>query len=98
MSVASSKRGNHASGAASSRPSASTTRSWTCVTLTSTAVASNLTAEVGIPCLQELQSMLDHQRPQTLQVMSPKAVRLRDADRVEPELCHVVTMLDMNVR
>jgi hypothetical protein len=88
---ASINRGNHTSGAASSRPSAKITTRRSSRTLASTAVASYLTAEVGIPCLHELQSMLDHEQSQTIQFMNAETTRfckmrrLRSFQTVEEE-------------
>src|SRR5260221_6447703 len=45
--VASARRGNQASGAASSRPSASTITTWSSVTVTSVAVASSLITTIA---------------------------------------------------
>src|SRR5215470_1221787 len=96
--VASTRRGNHASGAASSRPSASTTTMRSSVTWTSTAVASGLMAEVGIPCLEKRCAMFDHQSAQPIYLMRSEAARFRKAHRFKPELGHAITMLNMNVR
>src|SRR5262249_53594489 len=96
--VASSSRGNQANGAASSRPSARTTMSRSSITVTSTAVASTLTVEVGIPCLQKRQTMLDHKRSEPVYLMSAIAMRLREADRLEPKLGDIVTVLNVDMR
>src|SRR4051812_34815255 len=80
-SVASRRRGNHASGADSSRPSAKTTTSRSSVTDAVTAVASSLTAEMDIPRLQKAPSLLDHQHPRPVEFMGTKTMRLREADR-----------------
>jgi hypothetical protein len=42
--------------------------------------------------------MLDHKRPQAIQLMRPKSMGFRDANGVEPELRDVIPVLDMNVR
>src|SRR5271163_953268 len=73
-SVASNKRGNQANGAANSRPSARITVRRSSETLTSTAVASNLAAEVVIPGLQKPQSMLDNEQPQAVQFVAAETV------------------------
>src|SRR2546428_8669853 len=97
-SVASSTRGNHARGADNSRPSARTTVSRSSVTVTSTAVASTLMAEMGIPGLFESYAILDQERPQTIDFGRPKAMGLGKTDRLEPKLRDVVTMFNIDVR
>jgi hypothetical protein len=62
------------------------------------AVASSLTAKVGIPSLQKSQAVLDHERPQAVQLVRSKTVRLGNADWVEPKLCDVIAVLNMDVR
>src|SRR5208282_1036138 len=96
--VASSRRGNHANGAASSRPSARITTSRSSITVTSMAVASNLTAEVDIPGLQKAQSVLDDEQPQAVQFMSAETARFRKAHRVQPKFGDVIAVLDTDVR
>src|SRR5947209_3120686 len=97
-SVASSTRGNHARGADNSRPSARTTVSRSFVTVTSTAVASTLMAEMGIPGLFESHAILNQERPQTVDFRRPKAMGLRKTDRLQPELRDVVTVFDIYMR
>src|ERR1700683_1166838 len=96
-SVASNRRGNHVSGAASSRPSARITTSWSSVTVTSTAVASSLTAEVDIPCLQEAYAVFDHEGQQTVKFVGSKTVGLHKVNRLQPELGNFITMLNVDV-
>ena len=96
--VASKRRGNHASGAASSLPSARTTTIRSSVTVTSTAVASSLTGEMGIPCLQEGQAMLDYKCPHSVYLMGPEAVGSRQADRIQPKLGDLVAVFDVDMR
>jgi hypothetical protein len=71
---ASRKRGNHSSGTASSRPSASATRDDESSVVTVTAVASNSTGGVAMPCLQKFIAMLDHEHPHLRKFVGAKAV------------------------
>src|SRR6185436_5460852 len=96
--VASARRGDQASGAVTSRPSASTTWMLSSVTLTSTAVASGLTAEMGMPCLQKRRAVLDDHHTNSVQLMRPETPGLGNANRLQPELRGVVSMFDMDVR
>src|SRR5258708_534199 len=96
--VASARRGDHASGAVTSRPSASTTWMLSSVTRTSIAVASGLTAEMGIPRLQKHCTIFDDQKPKSVQLVRSKAAGLGNTHRIEPELRDIVSMLNVNVR
>src|ERR1043165_780298 len=96
--VASARRGDHASGMATSRPSARTTWIASSVTLTSIAVGSGLTAEMGIPCLQKPDAVLDHHQSNSIELMRSKSARLRDAHGIKPELRRVVSVLDVDMR
>src|SRR5580704_19675314 len=96
-SVASNRRGNHVSGAASSRPSARITTRRSSFTATSMAVASNLTAEVGIPGLQKADTVFDHEQPHTIELMNTETTRFRKAYRVQPEFSNTITVLDVNM-
>src|SRR5262245_29001083 len=91
-------RGNQARGAGNSRTSASMTVSRSSVTVTSTAVASTLMADMGIPGLCESFAILDQERPQTVDFRRPKAVGLRQTDRLQPKLRDVVAVFDIYVR
>jgi hypothetical protein len=101
--VALARRGNHASGAATSRPSASTTRSRSSVTVTSTAVGSTLPAEMDIPRLHKFQAMLDHpahagasiHATETLAIRQqrPAEARTRRCCRRAPHECVAVPIL-----
>jgi hypothetical protein len=42
--------------------------------------------------------MLDHKCPQAVQFMGSKAMRFSNANRIEPKLCDVVSMFNMDVR
>src|ERR1700674_2128280 len=97
-SVASASRGNHASGAETSRPSARMTISRASVTVTSMAVASGLTAKVVIPGLQEGQAILHDEQSDLIELVRSKPMGLRDTNWVKPNLGDAVAMLDMNVR
>src|ERR1700722_10837536 len=96
-SVASIRRGNHKSGAANSRPSAKVTIRRSSVTTTSMAVESSLTTEMDIPGLHKAQSMLKDERPQPIQLVSSKPMGLCDPNRVQPELCDPIAVLDVDV-
>jgi hypothetical protein len=61
-------------------------------------VASNLTAEVGIPCLQKACAVLDYERPQPCQLMRLEPVRFRKPNRVEPKLRNIIAVLDVHMR
>src|ERR1700734_222596 len=97
-SVASNKRGNHVSGAASSRPSAKMTTRRSSFTATSMAVASNLTAEVDIPGLQKAEAVFDNKQSHTVELMNTETARFRKAYRFQPEFRNVITVLDVNMR
>src|ERR1700719_1535216 len=97
-SVASNKRGNHASGDDSSRPSARATISRSSVTVTSIAAASSLTAEMGIPGLHESWAMLGDERQQSVQFMGSKAVGFRETDRLQPKLGNTIAVFGMDVQ
>jgi len=68
------------------------------VIIASTAVASTLTTEMGIPGLDKRQAMLNQERPQTVDFMSPKALGLSKANRLQPKLRDVVAVFDIYVR
>jgi hypothetical protein len=68
------------------------------VTVTSMAVASTLMAEMGIPGLCESFAILDQERPQTVDFRRPKAMGLRQTDRLQPKLRDVVAVFDVDVR
>jgi hypothetical protein len=53
---------------------------------------------VGIPCLQEIQAVLDHEEPHTIQLMNTETVGFRKANRLQPKLGNIVAMFDVNVR
>jgi hypothetical protein len=54
--------------------------------------------EMGIPGLGESLAILDQERPQTVDFMRTKAVRLRKADRLQPKLRDVVAVFNIDVR
>src|SRR5262249_7288153 len=68
------------------------------VTVTSTAVASTLMAEMRIPGLYESFAILDQERPQTVDFRRPEAMGLRKTDRLQPKLRDVVAVFDIYVR
>src|SRR5262249_29583034 len=81
-----------------SRPSASTTTIRSSVTDTSTAVASSLTAEMVIPCLEKCRAMFNHQGLKPIDLVGAESVGLREAHWLQPELGHAVAVLNMDVR
>src|SRR5579871_763549 len=95
--VASARRGNHASGTASSRPSANTTTIRSSITATSTAVASNLTAEVGMPSLHKIHAVLDHQQTEPVQLVRAEPARFGNGNRLKPKLRDVVPVFYMDM-
>src|SRR6266540_3648215 len=95
--VASRKRGNHANGMASSRPSASTTRSTSLVTAASTARGSTLTSKVLIPLLLKEPTMLGNQLTQLRELVTPEAIVPRQRHGIQPELGVALRMLNVNV-
>ncbi len=86
------------SGALSSRPSARTTRRVCSSVLTSTALASSSTIEVCIPTLQKQISIFFHQVQYDVKFVVPEAMICRISDGIEPELCHIVISLDVDMR
>src|SRR4029077_9545503 len=67
------------------------------LTVTSTAVASILMAEMGIPGLDESWAILDQQRRQAVAFMRARAMRLRKTDRLQPKLSDVLTVFNVDV-
>src|SRR6266478_8098672 len=93
------RRGNQASGARISLPSASVTRSTLVLTTTAVASGLNLTLEVFIPLLQEESLMLLDQPLQATKFAPVKRLRPRQFDIGEqPELSETIRFLNVNVR
>jgi hypothetical protein len=55
-------------------------------------------AEMGIPRLHKSGPMLGQKRPQAIDFIGPKAMGLRETDRLQPELRDVVTVFNIYVR
>jgi hypothetical protein len=53
---------------------------------------------MGIPCLKKCRAMLDHQGPQPIELMGAEAPGLRETHWLQPELGHVIAVLNVNVR
>jgi hypothetical protein len=51
-----------------------------------------------MPCFQKQYAMLDYERPQAGYLMHAESMAFRQADRFEPKLRNIITMLNMNVR
>ena len=85
LSVAFNRRGNHIKGTDTVRPSSNATVSSSLEQETSTARASLLAIEVGIPSLQEQISILLYDPSNDGQLMTTKPTVRRQVHRIEPE-------------
>jgi hypothetical protein len=56
-----------------------------------------MTAEMGLPCLYESFSMFEDEGPQTIEFMCPRAVRLRETNRVQPKLGNTFIAFNVNM-
>src|SRR5438067_13927870 len=95
--VARSRRGNHANGADTRRPSASVTTNSSAVQATSTASAMGLLAKVLIPSDDKLVAMFRNERVQLAQLRASKAARLDQLNRLQPELGVAFRLFHMNM-
>src|SRR5262249_21262175 len=95
--VARASRGNHASGVARRRPSDSSTVSSSSLTETPTARGMDLAFEEPMPCLQELLFVLDHEPPESAEVVPPEAPRVGQGYWTQPELRYGAAFLDVHV-
>src|SRR6266508_1028284 len=95
--VAARSRGNHTKGTETVRPSSSTTINESSEHDTSTANASPLSTEVGIPLLQEEFSILLHELSNCRQFVTAKTTTRRQSHRIEPELRITPSVCHMNV-
>jgi len=95
--VAARSRGNHANGTETVRPSSRTTISESSEHETSTANASPLSTEVGIPFLQKELSILVHELLNRRQFVTPKTTIRRQGHGVDPELRVTSRLGHMNV-
>jgi hypothetical protein len=96
--VASSRRGNHTKGTDTIRPSSKTTVSESSEHDASTANASLVSTETGIPFLHQEFSTLFHELSNLRQFVAPKTSVRRQRDRIEPELRVPPGVRDVNVR
>src|SRR2546423_3987247 len=85
LSVALSSRGNHIKGTDTVRPSSNTIVSSSLEQETSTARASPLVTEVGIPFLQEQVLILFYELPNDGQLMTTKPAVRCQVNRIDPE-------------
>src|ERR1700736_5977282 len=95
--VAARSRGNHTNGTETVRPSSRTTINESSEHETSTANASPLATEVGIPLLQKELSILVHELSNRRQFVTPKTTIRRQVSRIEPELRVTPGLRHMNV-
>src|SRR5881396_1413946 len=98
FSVAFNSRGNHTNGTDTVRPSSSTTVKLSFEQETSTATASLLATEVGIPFLHEKISVLFNQFTNNVQLVTSKPSVGRQVDGIKPELCVTAGMRSVNMR
>jgi hypothetical protein len=55
-------------------------------------------AEVLMPSLLKCGPVLDHQRPQSIKLVRPKAARPGQLDRIMPEFCRALFALNIHMR
>jgi hypothetical protein len=96
--VAASRRGNHANGAETVRPSSNTTISESSEHETSTANTSPLFTEVGIPFLQKQRSMFLDESSNHRKFVTSKATVRGQCHRFQPELCIPPGLRYVNMR
>lgn len=97
LGVARARRGNHSRGADTIRPSASVTTKESRVNATSTASLICILLMVLVPGMNELITIILDQLPECRELMAPKTSRLRQCNRLQPELRVFLRALDVNM-
>src|SRR5713101_6415935 len=92
------RRGYHASGTTRLRPSARSTVSLSCVTVTCTATGSVSSTKVVMPRLKESCLVLHNKPRDPADLVCSKATIDHECHRLQPELGHVPLTLHMDVR